>query len=199
MPKKGAFVVVEGLDGSGKTTQARILAAKLRVSHHSIYTAEPSRGEIGKFIRTGLLYKEMRPPTSIEALLFAADRIDHIQKEVQPALNSGHVIISDRYLYSSLAYQGSTGLDLEWIRAVNVHALKPDLALFIDVDPEAVQTRLKQRKSVMEDLETQRKVRSLYLQFVKKGELIRVDGSKSKQNVAEYIFAIVSRFLAGRA
>lgn len=197
--KKGAFIVIEGLDGSGKTTQAKTLTAKLCRTHNAIYTAEPSKGKIGMFIRNRVLYGEKRPPTAIEALLFAADRIEHVQNEVLPALAEGRVVVSDRYVYSSLAYQGSAGLNLDWIETINAHALKPDLALFIDVDPEAVQARLKSRKSVMENLETQRKVREIYQKFIEKGELISIDGDKPKKAVAQELHAIVNSFLNTRS
>jgi len=196
--KKGTFIVIEGLDGSGKTTQAKILAHKLRKSHDAVFTAEPSRGKIGTFIRNRILYGETRPPVSVEALLFAADRIDHIQSEVQPALDEGKLVVSDRYVYSSLSYQGSAGLDLEWIGTINQLALKPDLALFIDVAPEVVLERLKRKKSVMENLETQRKVRDIYHKFIEKGELIRIDGNKPKSEVAKEVLAVVTAFLKTR-
>ena len=195
---KGAFIVIEGLDGSGKTTQAKLLAATLRKNRETVFTAEPSQGKIGKFIRSRILYGEKRVQTSIEALLFAADRIDHIQKEVAPAISRGSVVVSDRYLYSSLAYQGSAGLSLEWIRTINQRALEPDLALFIDVDPETVLKRLKRRKSVMENLATQQKVREIYLKYVSSGELVRVDGEKSKTAVSKDILKMVTDFLSTR-
>lgn len=198
MNRKGIFIVVEGLDGSGKTTQAKILASRLSRTHKALYTAEPSLGKVGTFIRNSILYGEKRPPTAVEALLFAADRIEHVQNEVLPALEEGQIVVSDRYLYSSLAYQGSAGLSLEWIESINRHALKPDLALFIDVDPEAVFHRLKLRKSVMENLETQRRVREIYLRFVEKGDLVRIRGDKTKSKVADEIFTVVNKFLVTR-
>jgi len=196
--KTGIFIVVEGLDGSGKTTQAKVLASRLRRNHKALYTAEPSRGKVGIFIRNRILYGEKRPSTIVEALLFAADRVEHVQNEVQPALEEGQIVVSDRYLYSSLAYQGSAGLSIQWIESINQHALKPDLALFIDVDPEAVFHRLKRRKSVMENLETQRRVREIYLKFVEKGDLVRIDGDQTKSQVADEIYAIANNFLKTR-
>jgi len=196
--KTGIFIVVEGLDGSGKTTQAKVLASRLRRNHKALYTAEPSRGKVGIFIRNRILYGEKRPSTIVEALLFAADRVEHVQNEVQPALEEGQIVVSDRYLYSSLAYQGSAGLSIQWIESINQHALKPDLALFIDVDPEEVFHRLKRRKSVMENLETQRRVREIYLKFVEKGDLVRIDGDQTKSQVADEIYAIASSFLKTR-
>ena len=193
--KKGAFICIEGLDGCGKTTQAKLLTEKLEKSHSAVYTAEPSRGKIGTFIRNRCLYGEKRLSIIVEALLFAADRIEHIENEVQPALNQGHLVVSDRYVYSSLAYQGAAGLSLEWIEKVNVHALKPDLAIFIDVDPKTVMHRLKTKRSVMENMETQQRVRDLYLGFVAKGELVRLDGDRTKDEVAEALSKMVLQFL----
>jgi len=199
MGGKGAFIVMEGLDGSGKTTQAKLLVANLKITRPAVYTAEPSQGQIGKFIRNRILYRATRPPTSVEALLFAADRIEHIQNDVQPALQKGAVVVSDRYLYSSLAYQGGAGLNFDWIRAVNSLALKPDLALFIDVEPETVLSRLKRKKSVMETLETQQRVREVYLKYVETCELTRIDGGKPKIVVADAVIATVRAFLAKRS
>jgi dTMP kinase len=195
MSKKGVFICIEGLDGCGKTTQAKLLAKKLKKSHNALYTAEPSRGNIGTYIRKQCLYGEKRLSTVVEALLFAADRIEHVENEVLPALREGRLVISDRYVYSSLAYQGAAGLGLDWIEKVNEHALKPDLAIFLDVDPKTVMQRLKPKLSVMETMETQQRVRDVYLKFVAKGELVRLDGNSSKAEVAEALSALVLKFL----
>ena len=104
-------------------------------------------------------------------------------------------MVSDRYVYSSLAYQGAAGLSLEWIEKINEHTLRPDFAIFIDVDPKIVMQRLKPNKSVMENLRTQRKVREIYLEFVGKGDLVRIDGNRPKNEVAEEIFSVTLKFL----
>jgi dTMP kinase len=193
--EKGAFICIEGLDGCGKTTQAKLLVKRLRKSHNAVYTAEPSRGKIGAFIRKSCLYGEKRLSSVVEALLFAADRLEHVENEVLPALHQGRLVVSDRYVYSSLAYQGAAGLSLEWIERINEHALRPDFAIFIDVNPKIVMQRLKPNKSVMENLATQRKVREVYLKYVAKGELTRIDGDKPEEEVTEALCAAVLNFL----
>jgi dTMP kinase len=195
MGKKGIFIVIEGLDGSGKTTQATLLSKQLEQTYKVLLTAEPSRAKIGTFIRDCCLYEDKRLPTEAEALLFAADRIEHMYSEVKPALEEGKLVICDRYIYSSLAYQGSAGLSLEWIKTINARALQPDISIFIDVPPRRVIERLQRKKSVMETLETQMKVREVYLKYVAKGELIRVDGDKPKEALAEELYAQVSGLL----
>ena len=195
MSKKGIFIVIEGLDGSGKTTQANFLTRKLEKTQKVLLTAEPSLGKIGTFIREDCLYEDKRLPIEAEALLFAADRIEHINNEVKPALDEGKLVICDRYIYSSLAYQGSSGLSLDWIKTINARALQPDFSIFIDVAPEKVIERLQRKKSVMETLETQQRVREVYLKYVENGELIRVNGENTKDVVAEELYAKVSTLL----
>jgi len=194
--RKAFFICVEGLDGCGKTTQTKMLVRRLRKKGFNVvYTAEPSLGEIGKFIKKYCLRGGKRVSSVVEALLFAADRVEHVEKEVVPALNEGKIVVSDRYVYSSLAYQGAAGLDLGWIKGINKSAVIPDLAIFIDVKPETVIQRMKPEKSVMENLETQLKVREVYMKFVEKGELVKIDGNRSKNEVADEILAFVLKFL----
>jgi dTMP kinase len=194
--KNGIFLVIEGLDGSGKTTQATLLAQKLIDKYEIFLTAEPSRGKIGTFIREGCLYEQTRLPTEAEALLFAADRIEHMVTELKPALDAGKLVICDRYVYSTLAYQGSAGLSLDWIKTTNARALQPDFSIFIDVPPERVLERLQRKKSVMETLDTQQKVREVYMKYVANGELIRVDGDREKYAVADELYTKVCELLA---
>lgn len=194
--KKGTFICIEGIDASGKTTHTHRLVRNLRHrGFDAIYTTEPSPGEIGNFIRRYVLQRKTRVPSVVEALLFAVDRVDHLEKRIKPALRQGKTVVSDRYIFSSLAYQGAAGLDLNWIKEINKSVLSPDLAIYIDVPPEVVVKRMKQKRSVMESLQIQRKVRELYMKLVKNGQLVLIDGNRPKDNVAKDILAVVLNFL----
>jgi len=190
--KNGAFICIEGVDGCGKTTQAKILVKNLRHrGFDAVYTTEPSAGKVGKLIRRFVLDRQRRVSTALEALLFAADRVDHVGSEVKPLLKQGKIVVCDRYAYSSLAYQGAAGLDLEWIDLINRFALKVDLALFVDVEPEVVVERLKRKKSVMETVRNLRKVREVYLRLVQQQRLVALDGNRSVREVSESILETV--------
>ncbi len=197
--KKGIFVCIEGLDGSGKTTHAYRLVQNLQKrGFDAVYTTEPGRGELGKFIRASVLQGKKRVPRVVEAVLFAVDRVEHMEKDVKPALMEGKVVVSDRCVYSSLAYQGAAGLDLEWIEEINHFALPPDLALYIDVPPEVVVKRIRRKKSVMERLETQRRVKEVYMKFVDNGKLKPIDGDRKKIEVEQNILTVILAFLKNR-
>jgi dTMP kinase len=196
MVKRGVFICLEGIDASGKSTQARWLVRNLRRrGFDAIYTTEPSDGEIGKFIKRYVLQRKRRIPAVVEALLFAVDRIDHVESKIERALESGKIVVSDRYVYSSLAYQGAAGLDVSWIKQVNKMALTPDLAIYIDVPPEVVVKRMKRRRSVMETLETQRRVREVYMQLVREKRLVLIDGNRPAREVVQNILAVVLKRL----
>jgi len=196
MRKRGLFICIEGIDASGKTTHARRLVENLgRKGFDAIYTTEPTSGEIGKLIRTHILQGRERVPSVIEALLFAVDRIQHVENTIKPALQEGKIVISDRYVYSSLAYQGAAGLDLRWIKEINKFAISPDLAVYIDIPAEVVFKRLKREKSVMENFQTQCKVREVYLRLVEDGKLILINGNRPGDDVEKDILTTVLRFI----
>lgn len=196
MAKHGTFICIEGIDSSGKTTQARRLASNLRrKGFDAVYTTEPSSGKVGRLIRRYVLDRKRRVPIALEALLFAADRVDHLETEIKPALENGKVVVCDRYVYSTLAYQGAAGLDLKWIEVINRFTLVPDLALFLDVPPEIVVGRLKRKRSVMETPQNQQKVREVYMRMVKDGRLVLVDGNKPVGDVSRDVLKIVLDFL----
>jgi dTMP kinase len=190
--QKGFFVCIEGLDKCGKTTQSILLVEALcKKGFDAIYTTEPSDREIGRFIRKYVLQRKDRVPTVIEALLFAADRSDHVENEIKPMLKKGRIVVSDRYVYSSLAYQGAAGLSLDWIKEINNQVLKPDLAIYLDVPVEILMQRYKSAQSVMEKIETQKKVEEIYLKLVQEKELIRINGKRSMKEAAKDIQAMV--------
>ena len=192
MRSRGAFICIEGLDASGKTTHARRLVEDLwQKGFDAVYTTEPSTSEIGKFVRTYALQRKKRVSSVVEALLFAVDRVDHVETRIKPALQKDKIVVCDRYLYSSLAYQGAAGLDLNWIREINKNAITPDLAIYLDVPPEMVVKRIKWKKSVMERLQIQQKVQEIYMKLVEEGLLVRVDGNRPKDDVSKDILAVV--------
>jgi dTMP kinase len=198
--KKGKFICIEGLDGSGKTTHTHRLIRNLqKKGFDAVYTTEPSHGELGTFIRSSVLEGKKRVPRVVEAVLFAVDRIEHLEKDVKPALKEGKIVVSDRCVYSSLAYQGAAGLDLEWIEDINRYALPPGFAIYIDVPPDVVVKRIRRKKSVMERLETQKKVQKVYMKFVNNGKLVPIDGNRRKLEVEKSILDTILEFLNNKA
>lgn len=155
--RSGRFVVLEGIDGAGTTTQVARLAARLRADGGLPVraTREPSDGPIGSMVRQILsgriVAPEGRAPGWVTmALLFAADRVDHVESNIEPFLATGGVVISDRYDASSLAYQSvSSGRGgesaVEWIRSLNRHAMRPDLTIVLDLAPDLAATRRESR------------------------------------------------------
>ena len=139
---RGYFVTFEGCEGSGKSTQLKLLAQKLdEAGADYIMTREPGGSPIAERIREIILDgKNTAMCDECEALLYAAARVQHIKEKIQPALESGKLVICDRYIHSSLAYQGiARGLGEEYIRSINSYAVKncrPDLTIFLDIPPE---------------------------------------------------------------
>lgn len=137
----GKFIVFEGIDGSGKSSQIRMLAEKLRANGRKVYiTAEPTESTSGGMLRDALSGVVRRTATEMAAL-FTLDRVNHNVNPVngiKKMLNDGFDVICDRYYYSSLAYQGSA-TDFEWVRSMNVccpDILRPDVCIFLDVSPD---------------------------------------------------------------
>jgi len=196
MTKRGAFICIEGIDASGKTTQARRLVRNLRrKGFDAVYTIEPSSGNAGRLIRRYVLDRKRRVPIAVEALLFAADRVEHVETEIKPALEKGKIVVCDRYIYSTLAYQGAAGLDLEWIEQINKLALKPNLALLIDVPIDVVVKRLRRKRTVMETTQNLQKVREVYMKMVQEQRLTLIDGDKPIREIEKNILDAVLKLL----
>ncbi len=193
---RGLFICIEGLDKCGKTTHSTLLVESLQKGgYDAVYTSEPSNGEIGRFIRKYVLNRKRRIYVAVEALLFAADRAEHTEMFIKPNLERGRIVVSDRYVFSSLAYQGAAGMDLEWIREINRAAIDPDLAIYIDVPIDVIIRRFRGRGSVMERREIQEKVRRIYMRLVRQGELIMVNGNRPIVETSREIRRIVSERL----
>ncbi|MGE6762366.1 dTMP kinase [Corallococcus interemptor] len=207
----GRFIVLEGLDGAGTTTQTERLAAALRADGHAVVTTrEPSDGPIGTMLRQALTGRlglpHGRGPLAQEtlALLFAADRTDHLHARVLPALEEGKVVLCDRYVLSSLAYQGAS-LPMTWVDTVNAHAVSPDLTLFVGVDPNVAATRRAVRggpAELFEADEAQRRIAKQYLKAItlrqKRERIVHVDGELSVEAVTEACLKEVRRLLVRR-
>ncbi len=201
MDDYGVFIVFEGIDGSGKSTHIKFLSENLRArGFHVLETSEPSRDSIGTFIRRYAEKNEERVTPETEALLFAADRYEHVKQVIKPALERGMVVISDRYFYSSIAYQGATGIDLNWIREMNRFAPKPDLGILLDILPDSSLKRVNNRaRTIFEVSDYLRKVREIYLEMVDLGELVRVEADRQREKVRKDILSLVNKLLKSHA
>lgn len=205
---RGLFVVLEGIDGAGTTTQVARLAAILRAEGHQVLTTrEPSDGPVGMLIRQALARRLVLPggrgalaPETL-ALLFAADRTDHLAARIRPALEAGMVVLSDRYVLSSLAYQGVL-LPQRWVGTVNDFAEAPDLTLFLEVDPAVAGQRRAQRggaAELFEEDDLQRKIADQYRQAVRKrsrtGSLLRIPGEQPVADVTAQALSAIRNML----
>ena len=201
------LIVLEGLDGAGTTTQARRLVGYLNDHAHPAHaTREPSDGPIGRLIREMLTGHHAIAGQAIGqstfGLLFAADRLDHLQREVEPQLAAGRLVVSDRWYHSSLAYQG-TGADRDWITEINARARRPDLTIFLEVRPEiAAQRRVAAGRvqELFEDLAMQQEVaagyRATITELTALGERIDViDGELPPDAVFHEIVGLVGPLL----
>jgi len=192
--RRGLLIVVEGIDGAGKTTHARRLVRWLRkkgVEAH--YTFEPTRGAIGKILED--MASKRRVDVRVEALLFAADRIDHLNRIIKPLLETGYVIVSDRYVHSSIAYQSVTVGDQRWVEELNKFAEKPDLVILLDVDPEIGLRRIKGRRARFERIEILKRVREKYLELAEREGFKVVDANREVEEVFEDVKGLVKEFL----
>jgi dTMP kinase len=188
-------VSIEGIDGCGKTTHVGLLAGWLRSRGHKVVvTDEPTDGIIGQIIKRALR-GELKLPVATEALLFAADRVQHIEKLIKPALRAGKTVITERYSYSSLAYQSARGLSMPWLENINRAAIKPNLAILIDLPADTALRRIKHSRKLDKferDLQLQRRVRANYLRIARLRGLKVVDGRRPIDEVQADIRKIVS-------
>ncbi len=196
--QKGILIVFEGIDGSGKSTQAEILLERLQEEDFDVvYFREPSKGKWGRKIKKKALHADSLTPEE-ELDLFLKDRRENVEKNLKPALKRKRVVILDRYYYSTIAYQGAKGIDEKLIRKMNEEfVVEPDLVFIFDIDPQKGLERIENRKKkdrLFEREDYLVKVREIFRSF--KGEkFVHIDALKSKEEIRKEIEEIVLRII----
>lgn len=208
-----AFITFEGIDGSGKSTQLRMLASELRLRGYDVVTTrEPGGTPLGLRLREVLLEAEEQVDPLAELLLFAADRAQHVRTHVRPALEIGHIILSDRYADATVAYQGAgRGFPpalIDEIVALATGGLKPHLTLIFDLPVNESRRRSRRReltdvpqdKLDAEDASFHMRVRDAYLEIAaREPERVRVvDAGGSIQETQQQVMEIVLPFLESK-
>ncbi|SEB51848.1 dTMP kinase [Microbacterium hydrocarbonoxydans] len=203
----GLWITLEGGDGSGKTTQSNLLADWLVETGRTVVrTREPGGSDVGQLIRDIVLHHRGDIAPRAEALLYAADRAHHVATVVRPALARGEVVLQDRYLDSSVAYQGAGRvLDGAEIRDLSLWAAEgalPDLTVLLDLDPEAARVRLDSADKPFDRLEAEKtefhaRVRDAYLGLAaaEPGRFLVLDAAGSPESIADRIRERVSALL----
>ena len=206
---KGKFIVLEGIDGSGHSTHALRLKERLEREFEElrgkvVLTREPTDGPVGSLIRSALR-KEVKLSPKALALLFTADRVEHVEEVIMPSLDEGRVVISDRYYLSTLAYQSAAGLDLEWLLTLNSGLPKPDLTILLDAPAEVCWARIRSCRTHLELFEDPAFLEVVRLRFREVAELLRGRGEhivivrtdRSVEEAHEEIFRAVKAILVG--
>ena len=203
--KRGRFIVFEGIDGAGKTTQIELLAKRLREQGRAVYcTAEPTESVSGGLLRDALSGVSHRTVCEMAAM-FVFDRINHNVNPVngiQKMLADGFDVICDRYYYSSLAYQGS-GTDPEWVSNMNLNCpeiMRPDVCIFLDLTPEQSMARINRNRATQEIYENEEKLTQVRNQFYRVFEQLRerdniqiVDAYRTVEEIHRDIVALVTK------
>ena len=186
-PHRGKLIVFEGLDGSGQTTQAQLLAKWFLEKRNQLayYTKEPTDGPIGALLKLALNHRlvcaRSNKPGPLDevtmALFFAADRSDHLNNEIVPKLEDGIHVITDRYYLSSLAYQ-SVVAEYQWIKEINRHSIRPDLTFFLEVPAAICLKRMQAQRWHMELYEDLRNLQKVWANFVTAIDELRSSGER---------------------
>ena len=200
--KKGLFITFEGADGCGKTTQIQLLNKYLlQEGYKTLLTREPGAKGLGIKLREILLNYDGEVSPNCESFLFLADRAQHIDCIIKPAINEGVVVLCDRHIDSTVAYQGyGRGLDLDKINYLNSIAtsgLKPDLTIILDIDVESSMKRVGQNKDRMESagVEFFNKVRTGYLEIAKKEpkRVKVINSSDTIENIHKQVVELIEQ------
>lgn len=207
MKRTNLFIALEGIDGSGKSTQTKLLTEKLSSHGHKVYsTFEPTDNQIGELIRD-ILKGNAKADHRIIAGLFVADRLDHLLNEeygIVKKLDEGFTVITDRYCFSSYAYQG-THMNMDWViqaNSMSAGILRPDVNIFIDVSPEISMQRLHANRDnieLFETLDNLKQVRAKYMEAFEKLKAVEnifiVDGNRTPDLIAGDIWQKIASML----
>jgi len=188
--QKGYLIAFEGIDGSGTSTHSRLLYEFLVQQGFSVVlTREPTTGVVGRLIKDALQDRFQIKQPEVFALLFAADRIQHVKEVIEPALKQGQIVITTRYIESSLAYQSAQGLTREWIKAINKDIIWPDVTFILDINPKEAMSRLNKREKLesFENREFLSKVCDNFLERAKEKGYTVIDTTQSIQKSQEII------------
>jgi len=188
------FIALEGIDGSGTSTHSHLLRGFLESKGLKVHlTMEPSESDIGKLVRKYL--KDRNVPPTTDALLFAADRDFHYNNEIKNKLDEGQIVISDRYLESSIVYQSvqSDKISVDWVKEINKFVAFPDITIILDVNPKIALAR-KENEDLekFEDTSFLDKVRNLYLKRAKQKSYYIINSDDIIEFVQEKIQKIVT-------
>lgn len=195
---EGLFIVFEGLDGSGSSTQASMLSSKLRENGYVAFsTKEPTNNIIGGLIR-GQLTHDWSASLECLELLFAADRAHHLDREIIPALKDKRIIISDRYFFSTVAF-GSLELDKNWLIELNRQFIYPDITFILKVPAKDCIKRMKKSRFEMELFEEEKKLTKTWHTYAWLAEnypnVYVIDGTQSINQIHGEVYEIIKGFL----
>jgi len=183
----GIFVSVEGIDGSGKTTQVKHVYQYLLDKGYKIkITQEPTREKLGLLLREYLRNEKSDP--HVDALLFAADRLEHYHNEIKPALKEGYIVVTDRYAISSFVYQSSQGVPVEWIQEVNKMSPMPDMGFYLSIDVQTALERLnRENRNVIEKFENKPHIENIKMKYESflGPKFVKVDGNRDLAVITE--------------
>ena len=198
--RRGLLIAFEGIDGTGKSSQIRLLAATLEgLGYRVVITREPTDGPHGRKIRALFSSRDRITPTE-ELELFMADRVEHVREVIEPALNSGWIVLTDRYYFSTVAYQGAAGQDPEALMVANEKiAPVPDLVVLLTLTPEQSIHRIKAlRGEVLNDFEQEEVLTRVAAIFsgIERPYIARVDASGPLSEVRELVEVRVRGLLA---
>ncbi len=190
----GFFIAVEGIDGAGKTTLCNSLKRELqRRGYDVVLTREPTSGRYGLKLREKIKTGNLTPQE--ERDLFLKDRKEHVKKVIKPSLDSGRIVISDRYYYSTCAYQGARGFDPWKICKENSIFPKPDLVILLDIKPENALKRKDIKEEHFERVDFLKRVREIYLQVVRKTNYVIIDANLSQDCILKEAMKCIEEHL----